>query len=321
MIRAAQLAACGTPPTIVQRPAPVPADGELTITVEAAPITPLDVLCASGTSYFGTPSTPYVPGVQGVGRLADGNTVWFGTSAGMRPGVDGSMATTVAVPAVDVVALPPGVPLTLLAALGLSAVAAHAALTHAGNLTAGEQVVVLGAGGVVGQAAVQLALLGGARRVVAVARSAAARARAEELGAAVTVPFLPDDDVASMGDRLHDAADGPVDLVLDPVFGVPAAAALRVLRPGGRLVNLGSAAGATAPIESAVLRSGSLRMVGYTNNGLSTARRAASLAVVAEHAAAGRLTVDHEIVQFDAVADAWARQDTGTASGRIVLAL
>ncbi|GGO26698.1 quinone oxidoreductase family protein [Micromonospora parathelypteridis] len=321
MIRAAQLSACGTAPTIVERPARVPADGQVAVTVEAVPITPLDVLCASGTSYFGTPSIPYVPGVQGVGRVADGTAVWFGTSAGMKPGVDGSMATTVAVPAVDVVALPPGVPLTLIAALGLSAVAAHAALTHAGGLAVGEQVIVLGAGGVVGQAAVQLALLGGARRVVAVARSAAARARAEELGAAVAIPLLPDDDVTSMADRLRHVCDGPVDLVLDPVFGVPAAAALRVLRPTGRLVNLGSAAGATAPIESAVLRSGSLRMIGYTNNGLSTEQRAAALGVVAEHAAAGRLTVDHEIVPFDSVADAWARQDAGTTAGRIVLTL
>ncbi|SIM79591.1 quinone oxidoreductase family protein [Micromonospora cremea] len=321
MIRAALLTACGTPPTLTERPAPVPADGEVAITVEAVPITPLDVLCATGTSYFGTPATPYVPGVQGVGRLADGTPVWFGTSAGMQPGIDGSMATTVAVRTADVVALPPDVPLTLLAALGISAVAAHAALTHAGGLVAGEQVIVLGAGGVVGQAAVQLALLGGARRVIAVARSTSARARAEKLGAAVAVPLLPDDDVASMAGRLRDAADGPIDLVLDPVFGVPAAAALRVLRPGGRLVNLGSAAGATAPIESAVLRSGALRMIGYTNNGLSTEQRAASLAVVAGQAAAGRLTVDHEIVPFASVADAWSRQDNGTAAGRVVLAL
>ncbi|GLZ61438.1 MULTISPECIES: quinone oxidoreductase family protein [Micromonospora] len=321
MIRAAVLTRCGAAPTLAERPTPVPADGEVAVTVEAVPITPLDLLCASGTSYFGPPTTPYVPGVQGVGRLADGTAVWFGTSAGMRPGVDGSMATTVVVPTADVVALPDGVPLSLLAALGLSAVAAQAALTDAGGLSVGDQVVVLGAGGVVGQAAVQLAVLGGARRVIAVARSAEARARAEEFGAAVALPLLPDDDVASMADRLRHAADGPVDLVLDPVFGVPAAAALRVLRPGGRLVNLGSAAGATAPIESAVLRSGALRIVGYTNNGLSTAARAAALTVVAAHAATGRLTVDHEIVPFDAVADAWARQDAGIAAGRIVLAL
>ena len=318
MIRAAVLRLCGEPPVVEERPAPEPLGDQVAVSVTAAPITPLDLLCASGTSYFGTPSTPYVPGVQGVGRLADGTPVWFGTSAGMSAG-DGSMAATVVVPADAVVPLTAGVPANLIAALGLSAVAAYAALTRAGGLAAGEQVVVLGAGGVVGQAAVQLALLGGARRVIAVARSAAARDRAVRLGAASAVQLFAEDTVDTLTERLRDAADGPVDLVIDPVFGVPVAAALRVLRPGGRLVNLGSAAGATAPIESAVLRGGSLQVIGYTNNSLSIAERAASLGVIAEHAAAGRLTVDHELVPFADVADAWSRQAAGTATDRLVL--
>ncbi|SNY35271.1 quinone oxidoreductase family protein [Paractinoplanes atraurantiacus] len=319
MIRAAVLTVCGLPPAVAERPAPPPGDGLVPITVAAAPITPLDLLCASGTSYFGTPATPYVPGVQGVGHRADGVPVWFATPAGMRPG-DGSMAAEVAVPADDVVELPPDVPLPLIAALGLSAVAAHSALIRSGGLVAGEQVVVLGGGGVVGQAAVQLALLAGARRVVAVARSAAARARALELGAAVAVPFTPGDDVSTVAAALRQALDGPVDLVLDPVFGVPAAAALRVLRPGGRLVNLGSAAGAEAPLESAVLRGGSLRVIGYTNNALSPAERAESLRAIAGHAMVGRLAVDHEVVPFESVTEAWQRQAKGEARGRIVLA-
>ena len=319
MIRAAVLRVCGRPPEVAERPAPVPGNGQVAVTVTAAPITPLDLLCASGSSYFGTPETPYVPGVQGVGRLMDGTAVWFGTSAGMQPG-DGSMAASVVVAADAVVPLPAGVPMNVIAALGLSAVAAHSALTVAGGLGAGEQVVVLGAGGVVGQVAVQLALLGGARRVIAVARSAEARERAVRLGAASAVQLFAEDTVDTLAARLRDAADGPVDLVIDPVFGVPAAAALRVLRPGGRLVNLGSAAGATAPIESAVLRSGSLRVIGYTNNALSIAERAASLGVIAEHAAAGRLTVDHEVVPFAEVAGAWSRQAAGAATSRLVLA-
>jgi NADPH:quinone reductase-like Zn-dependent oxidoreductase len=319
MIRAAVLQVCGRPPVLSDRPAPVPGDGQVLVTVTAAPITPLDLLCASGASYFGTPAIPYVPGVQGVGRLADGTAVWFATTAGMRPG-DGSMAANVVVAADAVVALPAGVPMNLIAALGLSAVAARSALTVAGGLAAGEQVVVLGAGGVVGQAAVQLALLGGARRVIAVARSAGAREQAVRLGAASAVQLFADDTVDTLAERLRDAADGPVDLVIDPVFGVPAAAALRVLRPGGRLVNLGSAAGATAPIESAVLRSGSLRVIGYTNNALSVEERAASLGVIAGHAAAGRLTVGHEVVPFAEVAGAWSRQAAGTATSRLVLA-
>ncbi|BCY08442.1 zinc-binding alcohol dehydrogenase family protein [Actinoplanes sp. L3-i22] len=316
MITAAVLTMCGTAPVLAQRPAPVPGDDDLTVAVAAVPITPLDLLCASGKSYFGTPVTPYVPGVQGVGRLADGSPVWFATPAGMRPG-DGSMATVVTVPAADVVRLPDDVPLELISALGLSAMAAQAALYRAGDLAAGEHVVVLGAGGVVGQAAVQLARLGGARRVIAVARGAESLARAAELGADAIVPLLPD----GFEQRLRAAADGPVDLILDPIFGAPAATALRVLRPGGRLVNLGSSAGATAPIDSATLRGGSLRIIGYTNNSLSAAERAELLTGIARHAAAGRLTVDHEVVPFEQVTAAWERQAAGLAHGRIVLTM
>ncbi|GAA0548753.1 zinc-binding dehydrogenase [Paractinoplanes ferrugineus] len=274
MIPAAVLRVCGRPPELAKRRAPEPGAGEVAVTVAAAPITPLDLLCASGTSYFGTPATPYVPGVQGVGYREDGTPVWFATSAGMRPG-DGSMAALVTVPFADVVPLPRGVPLPLIAALGLSAVAAHSALTRTGGLTPGETVLVLGAGGVVGQAAVQLARLCGAGRVIAVCRSAQAREQVRRLGADEAVELRPADDPESLADRLR-AVSGPVDLVLDPVFGVPAAAALRVLRPGGRLVNLGSSASPTAPIDSATLRGGALRILGYTNNGLSTAQRAES---------------------------------------------
>ncbi|MBW0092337.1 zinc-binding alcohol dehydrogenase family protein, partial [Pseudonocardia sp. KRD-188] len=180
------------------------------VDVLAAPITPLDVLCASGTSYFGAPATPYVPGVQGVGTLASplgdltaGTPVWFATSAGMAPG-DGSMAQRAAVTADDVVALPPGVDPVLAGALGLSAVAAWMCLTWRGRLAPGETVLVLGAGGAVGETAVQLARLAGAGRVVACARSASALDRARRHGADATVLLDGDDWTA----RMTAATDG-----------------------------------------------------------------------------------------------------------------
>ena len=297
----------GTPPVLRDRPVPSPGPGEVLVTVSAAPIVPLDKLCASGTSYFGTPAVPYVPGVQGVGTIADGpaagTPVWFATSAGMAPG-DGSMRARAAVTERDLVALPPGADPVLVAALGLSAVAAWMALTFRGGLAAGERVLVLGAGGVVGQAAVQLARSAGAGRVVAAARSASAGERARELGADVAVA-LDTDDVAELAERL--GADGPVDLVVDPLFGVPAAAALRALGPHGRLVNLGSSAAETAPLDSATLRSRSLRVLGYTNNELTPAQRADALAHVVGEVLAGRLTVAHRRVPLAAVTEAWNR--------------
>ncbi|HWM56684.1 MAG TPA: zinc-binding alcohol dehydrogenase family protein [Pseudonocardia sp.] len=315
-MRAAEIREPGRPPAVADRAEPVARNGDVLVEVRAAPITPLDLLCATGVSYFGRPATPYVPGVQGVGTV-DGRAVWFPTSAGMAPG-DGSMAAVVAVAAEDLVELPPGVDPVALAALGLSAVAAHQALTWRGELAAGEQVLVLGAGGVVGQAAVQLARIAGARRVVAGARSPAGQERAA-LAGADTVVALDTEDVDELAARFTAAADGPVDLVLDPLFGAPAAAAARTLRPGGRLVNLGGSAAETCPIDSATLRSKSLRLLGYTNNELTPQQRAEAITVVAEQAAAGRLAVAHEAVPLAEVGAAWGRQANGRAAGRIVL--
>ena len=179
------------------------------------------------------------------------------------------------------------------------------ALTFRGGLTAGERVLVLGAGGVVGQAAVQLARSAGAGRIVAAARGERSRERALALGADVAVPLGDTDDVARLADRMR--VDGPVDLVVDPLFGAPAAAALRVLRPHGRLVNLGGSAAETAPIDSSTLRSRSLRVLGYTNNELTPAQRAGALAHVVSEVLAGRLTAAHEPVPLVDVAAVWDR--------------
>ena len=66
-MRAAVLHTTGSPPSYAEHPAPEPAPGRTLVRVTAAPVVPLDLLCASGTSYFGRPAVPYVPGVQGVG--------------------------------------------------------------------------------------------------------------------------------------------------------------------------------------------------------------------------------------------------------------
>ena len=64
MITAALLHQCGAAPAVGKRERRDPRGDERIVRVTAAPITPLDVLCAAGTSYFGTPATPYVPGVH-----------------------------------------------------------------------------------------------------------------------------------------------------------------------------------------------------------------------------------------------------------------
>ena len=324
-VRAAVLSAHGEAPAVAERPAPIPAADELLVDVQAAPITPLDVLCASGASYFGPPALPYVPGVQGVGvvragaGLPAGTAVWFATSAGMAPG-DGSLRSTVTVSGTDVVVIEHDLAATLVAALGLSAVAAERSLLVRGALRPGETAVVLGAGGVVGQVAVQLAHLAGAGRVVAGCRSDVAAERARRCGADAVVR-LDTEDVGVLAARFLEACGGAADVVVDPLCGAPASAALRALGPGGRLVNLGSSAGPTAELDSATVRGKSLAVLGYTNNALTPAERRTSLATVVRYAARGDLTVDHEVVTLDDVAEAWARQQQGRAARRLVVDL
>jgi NADPH:quinone reductase-like Zn-dependent oxidoreductase len=321
-LRAAVLHTPGRSPAFDDHPEPIVAAGSSVLRVTAAPVVPLDLLCASGTSYFGRPAVPYVPGVQGVGvveqsdRLPRGTRVWFATSAGMAPG-DGSLAERCVVADADVVPLDTDVSDPLVAALGLSGVAAWMALSWRGALQPGERVLVLGGGGAVGQVGIGAAHALGASTVVAVARSGEAQERARRAGADVVLASDPDPVVLSA--RIAEAAGGPVDVVLDPVFGAAAAAASRVLAEGGRLVNLGGASGDEAVFSSAALRSRSANVLGYTNNSLTPEQRSAALTAVLDHAAGGRVRLAFEIQPLSSVEQAWERQARGEPSPRLVL--
>ncbi|MGY1858156.1 quinone oxidoreductase family protein [Modestobacter sp. SYSU DS0290] len=312
----------GRPPAVGEHPAPGAGPGRTAVRVTAAPVVPLDLLCASGTSYFGRPAAPYVPGVQGVGVVeesatwAPGTRVWVATSAGMAPG-DGSLAERCAVPDADVVPVPDGVPDPAVAALGLSAVAAWMSLTWRARLQPGETVLVLGAGGAVGQVAVGAARVLGARRVVALCRSDSAADRAARAGADEVV--RTGGGAAALAERLGAACGGAVDVVVDPVFGEAATAASRVLAHGGRLVNLGGSGADSAEFSSAVLRSRSADVLGYTNNALTPEQRAGALTAVLGHAAAGALGVEHEVLPLDRAAEAWAATAAGGGRRQVLV--
>ena len=300
------------PPEHVLWPIPRREHGQALVRVTAAPISPLDLLCASGTSYFGAPRLPYIPGVQGIGIvmeadiLVPGQRIWFTCDAGMKPG-DGSLALYCVIDESSALVLPDQVDDDLAAALGLSAIAAWMALTWRGHLQPGEQVLVLGASGAVGQVAAQAAKLLGAGRVIAASRDEAARSRALTLGADAIVD-LSGNDVDEISKRILAACEGPLDLVIDPVWGLSAEAAVRVLAPEGRLVNIGSAAGPTAQFESAILRSRLHAILGYTNNALTHEQKAEALTEILTHAAAGRCTVERETVSLARATEAWERQ-------------
>jgi NADPH:quinone reductase-like Zn-dependent oxidoreductase len=323
-VKAALLRAYAARPELAEHPRPIPPAGGALVQVRAAPIAPLDRLCASGASYFGEPPLPYVPGVQGVGVVAEsdayavGTRVWFATSAGMAPG-DGSLAEWCAVPGTDLVPISADVPDATVAAIGTSGIAAWMALTWRAGLQAGERVVVLGASGAVGQVATAVARELGAARVVAVVRSETAAARARERGAHAVVALDPTEERAALTGRLVAAADGPVDVVVDPVFGEAAAAAALALGPGGRLVNLGGSAHDVAEFSSAALRGRSLSILGYTNNAISAEQRAEALTSVLALAARGVVAVDHRVLPLAECDRAWTLAET--PGPRVVVAV
>lgn len=318
-MKAAVLHTPGQAPVYGDHAAPPSAPGSTVVRVTAAPVVPLDLLCASGTSYFGVPQTPYVPGGQGVGvvessdTFESGSRVWFFATAGMKPG-DGSLAERCAVPDSDVVPIDADAPDELAAALGLSGVAAWMALSWRARLQPGERVLVLGGGGAVGQVGIGTARVLGADSVVAMARPASVP-RAQAAGADLVVPF--EGDLDQLGAAL--AEHGPYDVVLDPVHGPAATAASRNLAERGRLVNLGGAGADLATYSSAVLRSRTASVLGYTNNALTADQRREAITVVLSHAAAGRIRLEYDACPLAEVERVWARIAAGESGARAVL--
>jgi NADPH:quinone reductase-like Zn-dependent oxidoreductase len=280
------------------------------VRVSAAPINKLDLLISSGRFYGDAPQPPYVPGIEGVGTvveadgLAPGTRVWFAFEH--LDVTRGSMAELCAVDEARTVVLEHDIDDATAAGLGLTGVAAWMSLSRRGRLAAGEQVLVLGASGAVGQLALQAARILGAGRVIGASRSEEGRAIAERLGADAVVDSSGED-VDAIAARIERACVGPLALVIDPVWGLLAAASVRALGPGGRLINFGSSAGLVATLDSAVIRSKSLSVLGYTNVSLSFEEIGAAVMALHSHAAEGQIDLLVERVGLEEVPSAFER--------------
>lgn len=160
---AAVLHTLGKPPRFEQFPEPAAGEGEVIVHVRAAALKPADKQLASGSHYASPRELPFVCGVDGVGYLGDGTRVFFGGPR--RP--YGAMAQRTVVPRKFCFPVPEGVDDDTAAALPNPGVSAWLALTQRAKLAPGETVLVLGATGVTGKLAVQIAKILGAGRVIA----------------------------------------------------------------------------------------------------------------------------------------------------------
>jgi len=302
-MRAAVLEQVGTLPVVKDVEEPQRQPGRTLIEVTAAPINPIDLTTAAGTYPGGSPDTPYVVGREAVGRVLESDSLPNGARV-YASGL-GFLAERALAPDDSLVQIDVDVDDALAASFGVAGLAAWLAVEWRGDLREGETVLVLGASGAVGAIAVQAAKLLGAGRVVAAARNPEGLERARQLGADATVKFDEHDDLAA---AYVEACDGQLDLVIDPVWGEPGAAAVKATSFGGRVVQLGQSAGKEATLESGWIRAKLLSILGHTNFAAPSEVREQAFLRMVRHAAAGELTVDYDLLPLEEVADAWERQ-------------
>ena len=272
-------------------PEPVGPD-EALVDVLAVGLHPRVRTGASGRHYSSSGTLPMIPGVDGVGRLPDGRRVYFVASDDVR----GSLAEQTVVDVRRTIPLPERVDSNKIAAAMNPAMSAWVALRRRVPLEPGQSVLVLGATGNAGGMAVQVAKRLGAGLVVAAGRNQQRLQALSELGADAVVPL--DDDVGGTTERLA-AAAAEVDIVIDYLWGEPAAIAimalLRARADRSRAldwIQIGAMAGPTMELPSVALRSANLRIQGNGQGAVSTQSYLAELPSLIDEIDAGTLEVE-----------------------------
>ena len=315
MIEAAVIVEIGTAPTTTTRPRPVvDAHDEVLLDVLAVALNPVDVAIGGGRFYAGHPPLPYVPGIESVGRTTGDRRLVYAQGSGRGISRDGFAAEQIVVPSAALIDIPDETDPVLAVALGTAGVAGWLAVTARGQAGPDDVVVVLGATGSVGRISLQAARIAGARRVVAVARSAD---RLAELGE------LADETVAIDGDdlsgRIGAACTQPPTLVIDALWGSPAVAAMTAAAPGARIVHLGASAGSETVVPSAPVRGKQLDILGYSNFALPRQAFVDGYRELVDLANEGGVTLPIERFALSDVAVAWDAAANGRSKAVVAM--
>lgn len=261
--------------TIDELPDLVPASDEVVIDVDTAGVGFVDTLVVSGR-YQNIPPVPFAPGMEFSGTVRAAGEGVTGTSVGDRVAayvLNGAFAEQAIAKVGEFYPVPDDVPLDQAALLCGAYLTAYFALVERGQFKRGETVLVGGAGGAVGLAALQIARAMGATKVLGTFRTDADRQAILEAGADAAIDLSGADLKEAVRSQVLEATNGQgADVVLDPIGGEFLTAALRATAWCGRLVVIGFAAGDIPTVKVNYLL---LKNIGIVGLDLSQYRRRA----------------------------------------------
>jgi NADPH2:quinone reductase len=242
---------------IEDRPTPVPGPGQVVVDARAMGVNYVDGLLCQGR-YQMKPATPYVPGGELAGVVSavadDVSRVGIGDRVMAMTGF-GAFAEQVAIPALSLEPIPAGLGFGQAAAFIQSYSTAWFTMTRRTSVHEGDWVLVLGAGGGIGLASVDVAVALGAR-VIAAASTTEKLESALSMGATAAIAY-EDEDLKTMARQI---SGGGVDIVIDPVGGRHSEPALRAMATFGRFCVIGFASGpiASVPLNQVLLKNRSV---------------------------------------------------------------
>ena len=310
-MKAAIVVEAGKTPIYGDFKEPVPGNGEVQVTVTAAALSNVVKSRASGTHYSSSGELPFVVGIDGVGRLADGRRVYF-----VLPKAPfGSMSERAVIRPSQCVSLPDDLDDITAAAIANPGMSAWAAFKERAKLTAGETVLVNGATGTAGRLAVQIAKYMGAKKVVATGRNSEALRALSVLGADVTIAL--GDTGEAFEDALKEqfAGDG-IDVVLDYIWGPSAERVIAAGAKAGRdavpirFVHIGSVSAPNITLPSAALRSSAITLMGSGIGSISMDRFVRSIEELMHATVPGGFEIATRTFPLSEVEQVWARANS-----------
>ena len=307
-------------------PKPQPKDGEVLLEVHATAVNFVDLVMMSGKYQF-KPALPFIPG-----KLPAGVVAAAGAGTGFKPGdhaiamaEQGGFAEYVALPANQCVRLPQSLPFTEAASMALVYDTAYFALRDRARIKPGENVLVLGATGGVGLAAVQLAKAMGGKVLAAVAspdKTDIVRAAGADAIVDLSTPDLHESLRAQVFGHTENKG---VDVIIDMLGGDIFDAAVRALAWCGRLVVIGFASGRIPSLKMNYVLVKNIEVSGMQISDYRKRRPADMQACFAEifawHAAGKLKPLPTKVYPFEQFAEAMRAIRDRTVRGRVVLTI